>query len=179
MKKFKIFFFGIFISILFFSNSLAFENKILFKVNNEIITSMDVLTEIRYLGIINEDFKKTTKQQAFEIAKRSLIKEKIKQIELTKVLKKIEVEDNFLTDLLINYFSSINIKTISEFENYFILQDIDPNLIKKKISIEIQWNRYIYTKFKQNVKIEKSQFKMKYQKMLKTKNIYSKKYYLI
>jgi peptidyl-prolyl cis-trans isomerase SurA len=169
MKKFKIFFFGIFISILFFSNSLAFENKILFKVNNEIITSMDVLTEIRYLGIINEDFKKTTKKQAFEIAKRSLIKEKIKQIELTKVLKKIEVEDNFLNDLLINYFSSINIKTISEFENYFILQDIDPNLIKKKISIEIQWNRYIYTKFKQNVKIDKKSIQDEISKNVKNK----------
>ena len=145
----------LFISIIFFSISLAIENKILFKVNNEIITSIDILTELKYLGIINKDLKKTTNNQAFEIAKRSLIREKIKEIELKKLLKEIEVEEKFLNNLLINYFKSINIKTISEFEKFFISQDIDPNLIKKKISIEILWNQFIYSKFKQNVKIDR------------------------
>ena len=155
MKKFKTITVGVFISIIFFSISLAIENKILFKVNNEIITSIDILTELKYLGIINKDLKKTTNNQAFEIAKRSLIREKIKEIELKKLLKEIEVEEKFLNNLLINYFKSINIKTISEFEKFFISQDIDPNLIKKKISIEILWNQFIYSKFKQNVKIDR------------------------
>ena len=135
MKKFKTITVGIFFSIFFFSISLTIENKILFKVNNEIITSMDILTELKYLGIINKDLKKTTNNQAFEIAKRSLIREKIKEIELKKLLKEIEVEEKFLNNLLINYFKSIN--------------------IKKKISIEILWNQFIYSKFKQNVKIDR------------------------
>ena len=155
MKKFKTIIIGVIFSIIFFSFSLAMENKILFKVNNEIITSMDILTELKYLGIINKDLKKTTKNQAFEIVKRSLIREKIKEIELKKLLKEIEVEEKFLNNLLINYFKFINIKTISEFEKFFISQDIDPNLIKKKISIEILWNQFIYSKFKQNVKIDR------------------------
>jgi len=155
MKKFKTIIFGVIFSIIFFSFSLAMENKILFKVNNEIITSMDILTELKYLGIVNKDLKKTTNNQAFEIAKRSLIREKIKEIELKKLLKKIEVEEKFLNNLLIGYFKSINIKTISEFEKFFISQDINPNLIKKKISIEILWNQLIYSKFKQNVKIDR------------------------
>ena len=155
MKKFKTITVGVFISIIFFSFSLAIENKILFKVNNEIITSIDIFTELKYLGIINKDLKKTTNNQAFEIAKRSLIREKIKEIELKKLFKNIEVEEKFLNNLLINYFKSINIKTISEFEKFFISQDIDPNLIKKKISIEILWNQFIYSKFKQNVKIDR------------------------
>ena len=155
MKKFKTIAVGVFISIILFSFSLAIENKILFKVNNEIITSIDILTELKYLGIINKDLEKTTKNQAFEIVKRSLIREKIKEIELKKLLKEIEVEEKFLNNLLIDYFRSINIKTISEFEKFFLSQDIDPNLIKKKISIEILWNQLIYSKFKQNVKIDK------------------------
>jgi peptidyl-prolyl cis-trans isomerase SurA len=155
MKKFKTIAIGFLFSIIFFSISLAIENKILFKVNNEIITSIDILTELKYLAIINKDLKKTTNNQAFEIAKRSLIREKIKEIELKKLLKEIEVEEKFLNNLLINYFKSINIKTISEFEKFFISQDIDPNLIKKKISIEILWNQFIYSKFKQNVKIDR------------------------
>ncbi len=159
MKKFKIIFFGILYSIIFFSNVLAIENKILFKVNNEIITSIDILTELQYLKIINKDFKKTPKKQAFEIAKRSLIREKIKEIELIKILKEIKVEDKLLNNLLINYFKSINIKTISDFEKYFLSQEINPNLIKKKISIEILWNQLIYSKFKQNVKIDRELIK--------------------
>jgi len=155
MKKIKTITIGVIFSIIFFSISLAIENKILFKVNNEIITSLDILTELKYLAIINKDLKKTTNNQAFEIAKRSLIREKIKEIELKKLLKEIEVEEKFLNNLLINYFKSINIKTISEFEKFFISQDIDPNLIKKKISIEILWNQFIYSKFKQNVKIDR------------------------
>jgi peptidyl-prolyl cis-trans isomerase SurA len=116
---------------------------------------MDILTELKYLGIINKDFKKTSNNQTFEIAKRSLIREKIKEIELKKLLKKIEVEEKFLNNLLIDYFRSINIKTIPEFKKFFLSQDIDPNLIKKKISIEILWNQLIYSKFKQNVKIDR------------------------
>ena len=45
------------------NNSNSIENKILFKVNNEIITSLDILNEIKYLKIINEQFKNTEKKQ--------------------------------------------------------------------------------------------------------------------
>ena len=38
-------------------NSFSIENKILFKVNNEIITSVDVLNEIKYLNLLNKDLK--------------------------------------------------------------------------------------------------------------------------
>jgi len=155
MKKIKTITIGVIFSIIFFSISLSVENKILFKVNNEIITSIDILTELKYLGIINKDLKKTTNNQAFEIVKRSLIREKIKEIELKKLFKEIKVEEKFLNNLLIDYFKSINIKTISEFEKFFISQDIDPNLIKKKISMEILWNQLIYSKFKQNIKIDR------------------------
>ena len=154
MKKFKAFFFGTLCAIFFFSNIIAIENKILFKVNNEIITSLDILTELRYLEIINNDFKKTPKKQAFEIAKKSLIREKIKEIELVKILEEIKVEEEILNNVLIDYFNSINIETISDFEKHFLLQDINPDLIKKKISIEILWNQLIYSKFKKNVKID-------------------------
>jgi len=155
MKKFKTITIGFLFSIIFFSVSLAIENKILFKVNNEIITSIDILTELKYLGIINKDLKKATNNQAFEIVKKSLIREKIKEIELKKMFKELEVEEKFLNNLLIDYFKSINIKTILEFEKFFISNDINPNLIKKKISIEILWNQLIYSKFKQNIKIDR------------------------
>ena len=159
MKKFKSIFFGVFYSIIFFSITLALENKILFKVNNQIITSIDILTELKYLQIINENFDKTPKKQAFEIAKRSLIREKIKEIELIRIFKEIKIEDEFLNNLLTSYFKSNNISTIADFEKYFLSKSINPNLIRKKISIEILWNQFIYSKFKQNVKIDRELIK--------------------
>ena len=169
MKKFKTISISIIFSIIFFSVSLAIENKILFRVNNEIITSIDILTELKYLGIINKDLKKTTNNKAFEIVKRSLIREKIKEIELKKLFKELEVEEKFLNNLLIDYFKSINIKTISEFEKFFISNDINPNLIKKKISIEILWNQLIYSKFKQNIKIDRESIQNELSKSVKKK----------
>ena len=43
------------------------ENKILLKINNQIITSLDILTELDYLGTINKEIKKIEKEKAFEI----------------------------------------------------------------------------------------------------------------
>ena len=128
-------------------------------MNNEIITSIDILTELKYLGTINNDLNKMPKKQAFEIAKKSLIREKIKEIQLKKIFKEIIVEDEFINSLLVNHFESTEIKSIYDFEKYFLLLDISPNLIKKKISIEVMWNQFIFNKFNQNVKINKEVIK--------------------
>ena len=155
MKNFKKIILIFFYSLIFFSNAIAIENKILFKVNNEIITSIDILTELKYLGTINNDLNKMPKKQAFEIAKKSLIREKIKEIELKKIFKEIIIEDKFLNNLLVDHFESAEIKSIYDFEKYFLLLDISPNLIKKKISIEVMWNQFIFNKFNKNIKINK------------------------
>ena len=151
------------------NNSNSIENKILFKVNNEIITSLDIFNEIKYLKIINEQFRSTEKKQAFEIAKKSLIREKIKQIELKKKVKKIRIEDQFLNDLIIYYFKDIQIESISDFENYFISMNIEPDLIKKKLSTEILWNQLIFSKYNQSVKINKQDIISKLKKNNKHK----------
>lgn len=131
------------------------ENKILIKVNNEIITSLDILNELKYLKAINKQFKETNKLQSFEIAKRSLIREKIKENELKKRSKEIKLEDQFINNLLVDYFRNIQVNSISDFENYFNSINIDPNLIKKKITIEVMWNQLIFRKYSQSVKIDR------------------------
>ena len=82
-----------FVNLIFFLNNfLSLENKILFKVDNEIITSVDILKEIQYLKSINEEFKKTSDEQVLEISKKSLIKEKIKKLELLKFIDEIKLD---------------------------------------------------------------------------------------
>ena len=153
------YFFSIFIFFFIFtkisSNSSAIENRILFKVNNEIITSLDILTEIKYLGLMNNDFNKLDRSRNFEIAKKSLIREKIKKIELIRFLEKIQIKDETLDNVLLSHFSKIGINSTNEFNNFFTKQEIDPNTIKQKITVEILWNQMIYEKFKQKVNVDK------------------------
>ena len=142
-------------SILATTYANSFENKIILKVNNEIITSLDILTEFEYLQIINSEFKNIKKNEAFKISKNSLIREKIKEIEIKRMIDEIKIEDKILENLLLNYFKDLGIKSMSEFEKFFLNKDINPGLIKKKITLEVLWNQLIYSKYQHNVKINK------------------------
>ena len=84
------------IYLFFFSSTIAIENKILFKVNNQIITSIDILNEINYLSFINSDFQKLDKQRMYEVSKNSLIREKIREIDLKSKFIKISLEEKYL-----------------------------------------------------------------------------------
>ena len=62
MKK-KICFY-VFIFIYFvFNQTLGLENKIIYKVNNEIVTSFDIKLEEKYLIIFNPNLKELDKTQ--------------------------------------------------------------------------------------------------------------------
>ena len=159
IKNIKLIIVIIICSLLIAINVNAAENKILLKINNQIITSLDILTELDYLEAINKEFKKIEKEKAFEISKNSIIREKIKEIEIKRVIKEIKIEDKILNNLIISYFKEFEINTISEFENFFLSKNIDPNVIKKKISIEVLWNQLIYSRYNQNVKIDKQLIK--------------------
>jgi peptidyl-prolyl cis-trans isomerase SurA len=133
------------------ANSL--ENKILFKVNNEIITTLDIFNELQYLQIINKEFQNIKKEKAFQISKDSLIREKIKEIEIRRIINEIHIKDEIFNNLIKNYFKEFKILSISEFENFFLSKDIDPNVIRKKITLEVLWNQLIYRKYQKNLKI--------------------------
>ena len=145
----------IFLVFFFFANSSkSEENKILFKINNEIITSIDLLNEINYLKATNNEFKNTNENLSYEIAKNSLIREKIKEIELINLIGKIEIGEDLLENIIQNNFNYLNISTLSDFNNYFTNNNIDPLDVKKKISIELLWTQLIYTKYKDKVKVD-------------------------
>ena len=70
----------------FISDLSAIENKILAKVDNEIITTIDIYNEIKYLSLLNANLKKLKKKKPTKFLK-ILIREKIKEIEIKKILK--------------------------------------------------------------------------------------------
>ena len=68
----------------FLKNVSSTEVRIIIKVNEEIITNVDVENEFKYLVTLNKSLGNMNKKAVMELAKDSLIKEIIKKIELDK-----------------------------------------------------------------------------------------------
>lgn len=153
--RFKIFILLYFI-VLLPNKILAFENKILFKINNNIITTIDILNEIKYLKLLNEEFKNFEEDKIYIIAKNSIIKDVIRENELKKFFKKIELNNKFVEKFILEYFSKLNFNSVEDLEKFLIKNDLKLDYIKKKITLQLMWNELILKKFSQNVKIDKS-----------------------
>ena len=127
------------------------------KVDNEIITNIDIVEESKYLIALNNDLKKIDKNSLINIAKNSLIREKIKRNELNKYSKSILVKNDILEKLIENFYKKLNLNNIDEFDSYLISYDLDISIVIEKIKTEILWNQYIYNKFvnQTNVDVEK------------------------
>ena len=74
------------------SKSLALENKIVLKIENEIITSLDIVNEKNYLIALNPNIKNLDANRLKKISKDSLIREKIKEIEILKYTETIKLD---------------------------------------------------------------------------------------
>ena len=114
-----------------FSNSI--ENKILLKVDNEIITTIDISNEINYLSALNNSVKQLDKNSVIGIAKNSLIKDKIKQIELNKSLSKLNIDENHFNLVLKNTYSKIGFNNIDNFINHLNNHNVKIDKVKKKL----------------------------------------------
>ena len=152
--------------VFFINISFSNENKILLKLNNEIITTIDILNEVKYLTLVSDDFKKSDENLKIEVAKNSLVKEKIKKIGLNNLNINFQINDDIFEEIIKNNLNILNIKTIDDFNQYFQENNINPFLIREKILTDIMWKQYIYNNFKEKVKIDKKQIE---------KNILNKK----
>ena len=135
------------------------ENKILFKVENEIITSLDILNEIRYLNSVNNSFQKINNNKKFQIAKNSLIKDKIKMIALSSILEKIELNNYDFRRIAVSSYRSVGVNNYDQLIDRLNQFDVDIKTLRKKISISTIWNQFIYDRYAQNIKIDVEQIK--------------------
>tara|TARA_B100000575_G_scaffold285057_1_gene279870 strand:- start:1469 stop:2404 length:936 start_codon:yes stop_codon:yes gene_type:complete len=156
LKKFLIILFLIFLNI---ENSYTFENKILFKVENEIITTIDIYEEIKFLKKFNPEINSLNETDLFEISKNSILKDRIKKIEIMNFANELKVDDKFLLKLIKSRYSKISFNTLEDFENYLKQNNLDTEIIREKFTIELMWNDLIYQKFYKKIIINKEQIK--------------------
>ena len=145
--------------LLFITQSFAIQNKILFKVNNEIITSIDLLNEIEYIKLLKNNLNNLSQKKLFEIAKKSIIKEKIQKLQIQKLYTDTNVEEKYL-DLLINEFiKKTNLNSKEELKELINSKGIKMKRIEEKIKTEILWNQIIVNKFSKKIKINKKKIR--------------------
>ena len=82
------------------------------KINEEIVTTQDIADEIKYLSILNRNILSLEREKILEIAKNSIIKQKIKKIEIFKNFKGVEIKDDYLNEMVKKTYLNLDIKTL-------------------------------------------------------------------
>ena len=94
-----------------------------------------------------------------QIAKNSIKKQKIKEIELRKYYMELFIPESELNPYLKNYISQLGFKNMNEFNEFAKKNKINTKQINEKVTIELLWNQLIYKKFYKNVKVDKKLIK--------------------
>ena len=154
-----------------FYSSFANSNEIyvISKVNNQIITNADVNKEYRYLIALNPNLQSVEKTKVMELAKNSIIKEKIKEYELNKYFD-LSIENKFITKIIANFYKKMGMENENEFENYLSEYNLNFEFVKKKINIETAWNDLVYKKFANRIEIDEQKIKNKINKFISNRN---------
>lgn len=153
------------ISTFFFTQVLATNIEIKFKVENEIITNQDIINEINYLKLLNNKLNSLSNRNQENIAVNSLIQEKVKFIELRNFFD-FDREDQQM-EKLINFTlkKNLGIKN-NNLDEFFKKNNLNLTEIKFKIKNEILWNKLIYDKYKSRLNIDEKNLREELSKMV-------------
>ena len=151
------------------NESIAIENKIILKVENHIITSLDIFEEIKNLKFFNKNLNQIKNEEIYQIALQSILNQKIKEIEISKKFDEIKLDDeNYLNFLIESKYKSLGYETLTEFKKELTNKKINFNNFEEKIKIDILWSQIIYSKYYSKIKINKKELR---KEILSKKNI--------
>jgi peptidyl-prolyl cis-trans isomerase SurA len=150
---------------LYNSHSLSYENKIVIKVENKIITSYEVKNKIKtslFLSnqIINQKNIDKTKRQALS----ALINIKLKQNEISNF--DIEIDDNNIKQKLLT-LSSNDIPALKE---NFKKNNLNYQIFLDEIKTELTWQKIIFVIYNDKVKINNQDLKIEIDDIIKNES---------
>ena len=139
--------------ISFISNVSLSENKteIIYKINEEIITNIDLNNEEKFLIFLNPNLKNLLKDQITKISKNSLINRKIKEVELKKIydFEKSNSGEKYVK----RFIKNSKYKNDQDLRNSLKQSNLEYEFLLKNFHIDNIWREFIYEKFKSQVKI--------------------------
>ena len=147
------------ISFLFYNFAKSQEIIIISKIDNEIITNIDIEIEKKYLLLLNNNLNKLSEKEFFNLTKNSLIREIIKKKEVNKLFNK---QNKIIENKLIeNFYSRLGFDKKNKFIKFLDKKKISFENLKEKLIIETLWNQIIYGKFNNKIRINKNSIEKK------------------
>ncbi len=168
MKNSIIFFLLIYLNLTasLFSNEI----KILYKVNDGVITNQDVIEEMNYLVSLNQNLSQLDTSQISSNAQRSLIREKIKKDEVEKYFNidyTKAINSKKLEYLIENFRKKIGFNSNEDFKSYLISKNIVFDELKKKFVIEQFWNTLVFEKYHKLIKVDTNKINNRLDEIMK------------
>ena len=166
IKKLKI------LIILFYlitSHAYTLENKIILKVDNDIITSLDIFEEIKTLKFFNEKLNQINNEEIYKIGLESLLNHKIKKNEVLVNFGNLNLKnEDYLKALIENTYKKKGYKNLREFKDKLNNKGINFNYYEEKIKTNILWGQIIYSKYSNKIIVDENDLleKIKNQKNL-------------
>jgi peptidyl-prolyl cis-trans isomerase SurA len=145
---------------LIFCKSFALENKIVLKVNNEIITTLDIFDEINELKFFNKNFSMVDEKEIYQIALQSILKHEIRKTEILKNFNNFKViNENYLNDLIKENYKKLGFDNLTDFKDNLKKNEVNFVRFKEKLEINFLWSQIIYTKYFNKVVINEKKLK--------------------
>ena len=135
--------------------SLSEEIKIVMKINEQIVTNVDIRKEYDYLVALNNNLESIPKNEGYKIAQDSLLREIIKTNELKKFIDLETFDDeNLINNVLKEIAITLKLNDTSELKKYLKTYNISLDVLKNKMIKEVLWNQLIVTKYKDKINID-------------------------
>ena len=154
IKKIRLF--AILLFILISNSNLLYAQtniKIIYKINNKIITNIDIENEAKYLIALNNQLERLDPKKIINIAKDSIIREKIKEFELVKYFL-LDQKNPYLDKVVKDFYTKIGLENEEQFEIYLSNYNLTIKKLKKKIEIETLWNQLIYDIYSKQINVD-------------------------
>ena len=149
------------IYLLNIGNLYSIENKILLKIDNELITSIDIYNYSKYLVKLDTDLKNLKDEEIYEIAKNLLVKQKIKKIKIIKDNISTNIERETMDAYINSIFASKGMNNLDDYEKFIKSINLNYEIMKDYLENELIWNNIIFKKFSSSVKINKNELEKK------------------
>ena len=147
--------------LLMFSKGLTIENKIILKIDNEIITTIDVLNEITNLKFFNKNINQLKDEEIYQIAIQSISKYLIKKNEITKNFSNIKFQnENYLNQLVEKTYKDLGFQNLEDFKYALSESQVNFEKFQEKLITDILWNQIIFSKYYNMLVVDEEKLKI-------------------
>ena len=169
IKKIQLILIFYFFFINLLNNDLYANINIKIKVNDEIITNIDIEKEYNYLVALNKELSTIPRKEILQLARESLIREKIKKFKILEFFE-LGMENDYVEKIMKDLYLGLGVKNKLDFEIYLTEFNLTIEDVKSKLEIETLWNDLIYNTYKNQIKINRQKIEEELKIKLQNQN---------